>query len=226
MKWVPRLICGLVLVPCAACSGKTSTQDGAWSLGGATSIGGSGNFVAMPNTAGTTSAGGLIATGSTLSTAGAAATGGAAASSGGVTSTSSGGTIGGATTGGSGPVGGASKGVVAKSITAGYYHNCALLVGGRVQCWGDNSYGQLGNGTAIDRSRRSPLMASATQWRSVPAATTAAHFCRTALSSVGATTSTANSATDRRRIARCPSRSRASRGPWPLPPTENTFAPF
>jgi alpha-tubulin suppressor-like RCC1 family protein len=33
---------------------------------------------------------------------------------------------------------------VAKAITAGYYHSCALLADGTVWCWGDNSKGQLG----------------------------------------------------------------------------------
>ncbi len=33
------------------------------------------------------------------------------------------------------------------AITAGYYHNCALLGDGTVACWGNNRYGQLGDGT-------------------------------------------------------------------------------
>ncbi len=39
------------------------------------------------------------------------------------------------------------KGIVtdAKSLVAGDAHACAMLKAGRVICWGDNSYGQLGN---------------------------------------------------------------------------------
>jgi len=33
------------------------------------------------------------------------------------------------------------------SITSGYKHNCALLKSGKVNCWGGNLGGQLGNGT-------------------------------------------------------------------------------
>jgi alpha-tubulin suppressor-like RCC1 family protein len=33
---------------------------------------------------------------------------------------------------------------MAKQITAGYYHTCALLMDDTVWCWGDNSKGQLG----------------------------------------------------------------------------------
>ena len=31
------------------------------------------------------------------------------------------------------------------SIGVGYYFSCALLAVGEVKCWGDNSYGELGN---------------------------------------------------------------------------------
>jgi len=33
------------------------------------------------------------------------------------------------------------------SITVGYHHSCALLAAGGARCWGDNEWGQLGNGT-------------------------------------------------------------------------------
>ncbi len=32
-------------------------------------------------------------------------------------------------------------------IAVGYYHTCAMLQGGSVQCWGDNGSGQLGDGS-------------------------------------------------------------------------------
>lgn len=37
-------------------------------------------------------------------------------------------------------------------IVSGNRHTCVLTVGGGVQCWGNNSYGQLGDGTQTDHS--------------------------------------------------------------------------
>ena len=45
-------------------------------------------------------------------------------------------------------VSGLSSGV--NSIKGGYYHTCGLSTGGGVQCWGNNSNGQLGDGTITD----------------------------------------------------------------------------
>jgi alpha-tubulin suppressor-like RCC1 family protein len=40
----------------------------------------------------------------------------------------------------------------AMAIAAGESHNCVLISSGAVRCWGDNSYGQLGDGTATNRT--------------------------------------------------------------------------
>jgi alpha-tubulin suppressor-like RCC1 family protein len=59
----------------------------------------------------------------------------------------------------------------ATAITAGGDHTCALLVGGGVDCWGFNSYGQLGDGISsgpqtcefgVVRCAKTPVAASGT----------------------------------------------------------------
>jgi alpha-tubulin suppressor-like RCC1 family protein len=51
----------------------------------------------------------------------------------------------------SGPVPVVGFGAAVRSISAGPAHNCAVLVSGKVACWGDNSRGQLGDGTLTGR---------------------------------------------------------------------------
>lgn len=41
-------------------------------------------------------------------------------------------------------------------LTTGYAHAC-VVVNGKVKCWGDNSHGQLGNGSAIGSFSRVPV---------------------------------------------------------------------
>ncbi|MBS2018281.1 MAG: hypothetical protein JST00_35755 [Deltaproteobacteria bacterium] len=40
------------------------------------------------------------------------------------------------------------------SVSAGYYHTCALLEGGKVKCWGSNRSGELGQGDIESRGTK------------------------------------------------------------------------
>ncbi|MBU5682639.1 MAG: hypothetical protein KQA34_02935, partial [Candidatus Aenigmarchaeota archaeon] len=43
------------------------------------------------------------------------------------------------------------------AIAAGGAHTCALLSNGSIMCWGNNYYGQLGDGTIEHRSTPVPV---------------------------------------------------------------------
>jgi alpha-tubulin suppressor-like RCC1 family protein len=47
-------------------------------------------------------------------------------------------------------------GTMVKAIAAGYTHTCALTVAGAVYCWGDDQYGELGDGQLTDALRSTP----------------------------------------------------------------------
>ena len=68
---------------------------------------------------------------------------------------------------------GLSSGVAA--ISAGNDFTCALLTNGGVRCWGDNSEGQLGNGTLTNSS--SPVVVSGLSSSAVSIATGNYHAC-------------------------------------------------
>jgi alpha-tubulin suppressor-like RCC1 family protein len=51
------------------------------------------------------------------------------------------------------PVGVYGLGSKVKNITSGYLHSCALTTNGRVWCWGNNTYGQLGNNSTTNSAR-------------------------------------------------------------------------
>src|SRR6266550_4578050 len=64
----------------------------------------------------------------------------------------------------------------AVALEAGIFHTCVLLQDGRVECWGDNNFGQLGNGS--ERGIFNPPTAPVTGITGAVAATSGAeHTC-------------------------------------------------
>jgi alpha-tubulin suppressor-like RCC1 family protein len=60
-------------------------------------------------------------------------------------------------------------GAPATGIAAGYAQTCALTMAGEVECWGYNHYGQLGDGTTVDRHRPVAVIGLARGVRAVAA---------------------------------------------------------
>jgi alpha-tubulin suppressor-like RCC1 family protein len=66
-------------------------------------------------------------------------------------------------------------GVTAVAVALGTSHTCARKGDGSLWCWGDNSQGQLGDGTLVARS--SPVLASALGATAVAVALGTSHTC-------------------------------------------------
>lgn len=62
----------------------------------------------------------------------------------------------------------ANLGAGIKSLTAGMGHTCAVKQSGAAYCWGDNSYGQLGNTTTASKDMPEPV-AGAQTWAEISA---------------------------------------------------------
>jgi alpha-tubulin suppressor-like RCC1 family protein len=76
----------------------------------------------------------------------------------------------------------AAQGAAAVSLAVGSKHVCVLTTSGGVRCWGDNQYGQLGDGTQIGRS--APVDVIGLQSGVAAITTSGNHTC--ALTSAGA----------------------------------------
>jgi len=157
-----------------SCGGRNASDDGSASVGG-TAIGTGGASAVSTSSGGATSpedtssslpSGGSAEAGGSDAAGGTQTDVGGAPGAGGTTQETGGNGDGGATdfTGGASSFGGANAtgGATAEplrcsnpeviSLAAGDYHTCALMENGGVRCWGYNLYGQLGDGTTLNRS--------------------------------------------------------------------------
>jgi alpha-tubulin suppressor-like RCC1 family protein len=66
------------------------------------------------------------------------------------------------------------------SVAAGAQHACATTTGGALYCWGNNTYGQVGNGGVVT-PQSTPVQVAGTTWRSVAAGLY--HTCATTTAS-------------------------------------------
>jgi hypothetical protein len=78
----------------------------------------------------------------------------------------------------------------ATRISLGTYHSCALLTGGLVQCWGDNTYRQLGDGSTT--SSLTPVFVVAPCDASVAPINGSVGDCSTSLTSASTCQPTCN----------------------------------
>ena len=74
----------------------------------------------------------------------------------------------------SAPIGGATQPLRFRAVSAGTSFTCAVTTEGRPYCWGRNDWGQLGDGTTLDRAVPSPV-ASTRRFTAVSAGAT--HAC-------------------------------------------------
>lgn len=58
-----------------------------------------------------------------------------------------------------------------RQVTTGTFHTCAIRTNGRLYCWGDGNYGQLGTGSRTDRGRPTEIAGGGTDWVQVVAGT-------------------------------------------------------
>jgi alpha-tubulin suppressor-like RCC1 family protein len=56
-------------------------------------------------------------------------------------------------------------GVRVAAIASGYTHTCALKTDGAVRCWGANSYGQIGDGTTVQKLVPTAVAGGAVYWK-------------------------------------------------------------